>query len=84
MRARILLVTRRGLAAVLAAMMPGWTVRGQQAEIAPVRPQATVIVRPYMAVDVPPVRLANSPRLAQLVRAGALYLTVQDAIALAL
>jgi outer membrane protein len=30
------------------------------------------------------VRLANSPRLSELVRAGTLYLTVQDAIALAL
>jgi outer membrane protein TolC len=41
-------------------------------------------VRPYLAPEVPPVRLANSPRLAELVRAGTLYLTVQDAIALAL
>jgi outer membrane protein TolC len=35
-------------------------------------------------VAVPPVRLANSGRLAQLIRGGILYLTADDAIALAL
>ncbi len=50
----------------------------------PVRPSAFVAVRPYLPPQVPPVRLANSGRLASLVRAGILYLTVQDAIALAL
>jgi outer membrane protein TolC len=53
-------------------------------DIAPIRPQAPVIIRPYLAVSVPPIRLANSPRLSELVRAGMLYLTAQDAIALAL
>jgi outer membrane protein TolC len=53
-------------------------------DIAPVRPQAPIIVRPYLAVGVPPIRLANSARLGELVRAGILYLTAQDAIALAL
>jgi len=48
------------------------------------RPQAPIIVRPYLPVTVPPIRLANSDRLRQLVRAGMLYLTAQDAIALAL
>jgi outer membrane protein len=54
------------------------------ATIEPARPRAPVIVRPYLPVTVPPVRLANSPRLQELVRAGTLYLTAQDAIALAL
>ena len=54
------------------------------ATIEPERPQAPVIIRPYLPVTVPPVRLANSPRLQELVRAGTLYLTAQDAIALAL
>jgi outer membrane protein TolC len=54
------------------------------ATIEPARPQAPVILRPYLPVTVPPVRLANSPRLQELVRAGTLYLTAQDAIALAL
>ncbi len=39
--------------------------------------------RPYIAPVVPPVRLANSSRLHALIRAGQLYLTVQDALALA-
>jgi outer membrane protein len=52
--------------------------------ITPVRPQALIIFRPYLPVTVPPIRLANSPRLQELVRAGNLYLTAQDAIALAL
>jgi outer membrane protein TolC len=52
--------------------------------IEPERSQAPIIIRPYLPVTVPPVRLANSPRLQELVRAGTLYLTAQDAIALAL
>ena len=52
--------------------------------IEPVPPQARFVTRPYRAPDVPPVRLGDSPRLRDLIRAGMLYLTVQDAIALAL
>ncbi len=48
------------------------------------RPAAPVVVRPYKAPTVPPVRLKNSDRLHSLIRAGKLYLTVQDAIALAI
>ncbi|HTR36584.1 MAG TPA: TolC family protein [Bryobacteraceae bacterium] len=53
-------------------------------QIGPVRPQAPVMVRPYLPVTVPSVRLENSSRLQQLIRAGMLYLTAQDAIALVL
>jgi outer membrane protein len=49
-----------------------------------VAPHAPAILRPYLAPEVPPVRLANSPRLSETVRAGTIYLTLQDAIALAL
>ncbi len=42
------------------------------------------IARPYNAAPVPPIRLSNSSRLRDLIRAGSLYLTVQDAIALAI
>lgn len=48
------------------------------------RPQSPIFVRPYQAATVPPIRSANSPRLSQLIRGGTLYLTVQDAIALAI
>ncbi len=75
---------RRVLATGLAALFPLSMVQAQTVAIEPVRPQTSVIVRPYLTPDVPPVRLANSGRLAELVRGGALYLTAQDAIALAL
>jgi outer membrane protein TolC len=39
--------------------------------------------RPFRARSVPPVNLANSPRLESLLHAGNLYLSAQDAVALA-
>ena len=72
---------RQALASALCCLAPAW---GQQAEIVPQRPQAPVLWRPYLPVQVPPVRLANSSRLKDLIRGGKLYLTVRDAIALAL
>ena len=74
---------RRQAAALLCLASLTWA-QDNGSPIAPQRAQAPVIVRPYLAVAVPPIRLANSPRLAELVRAGMLYLTAQDAIALAL
>ncbi len=43
-----------------------------------------VVLRPYLPPSVPPVRLTNSGRINDLIRGGKLYLTVQDAIALAI
>jgi outer membrane protein len=40
--------------------------------------------RPYMPKEIAPIRLANSSRLDSLLRAGKLYLSLQDAIALAI
>jgi outer membrane protein TolC len=48
------------------------------------RPKAPVIVRPYIGAEVPPVREHSHARLHSLIRAGALYLTVQDALGLAI
>lgn len=48
------------------------------------RPSGPVVVRPYKAPFVPAVNLTNSDHLHSLIRAGRLYLTVQDAIALAI
>ena len=45
-----------------------------------VRPQVMAPIRTYMAPVVPPIRLTNSNRLYSLIRAGNLYLTLQDAI----
>jgi outer membrane protein len=42
------------------------------------------ITAPYRAHEVPPVQFSDSGRLASLLRAGKIYLSLQDAIALAL
>jgi outer membrane protein TolC len=52
--------------------------------IGPVRPKVPWIVRPYLPTIVPPARLYNSGRFASLIQGGNLYLTIQDAIAIAL
>ncbi len=75
---------RKFLAVGMCYLLPlsfGWS---QQAAIEPVRPSGNILVRPYLPADVPPVQLKNSGRLSDLIRAGILYLTAQDAIALAL
>jgi outer membrane protein TolC len=75
---------RAGLAVALCVIFPVSPVLGQEAAIGPVKPSASILFRPYEAVDVPSVRLADSDRLHELIRDGKLYLTAQDAIALAL
>ena len=55
-----------------------------QEAIEPVKPQTGFLFRPYHVPEIPAIRLGNSGRLRDLVRAGKLYLTVQDAITLAL
>jgi len=75
---------RQAVAIALSAIYASPFALAQQSAIDPVRPSASVIIRPYLPADVPAVRVANSPRLTNLIRAGTLYLTAQDAIALAL
>jgi outer membrane protein len=48
------------------------------------KPNTFFLLRPYLPSSVPPVRLINSSRLHELIRGGKLYLTVQDAIAVAI
>jgi outer membrane protein len=48
------------------------------------KPRGPLLVRSYFATSVPPVGLHNSDHLHSLIRAGRLYLTVQDAIAVAI
>lgn len=69
---------------ILAASLSGLLAMGQQVSIAPQAPAANVLLRPYLPQSVPAARLGNSPRLADLVKAGQLYLSLDDAIALAL
>ena len=42
------------------------------------------LTRPYRVRDVPPINLANSSRIESLVRAGNLYLSAPDVVALAI
>jgi outer membrane protein len=51
--------------------------------IDPAQGSFTRFTRPLRARSVPPINLANSPRLESLLRAGNLYLSAQDAVALA-
>jgi len=48
------------------------------------RPTAPIWWRPYMPATVSPTRMTNTHRLHSLLRGGKLYLTLQDAIALAI
>jgi outer membrane protein TolC len=55
------------------------------ASIAPAKSSMNAVIRPYFAPSVPEIRTqGNSARLKSLMRGGALYLTAQDAIALAI
>jgi len=78
---------RQSVALALCLTCPASFTWAQEASVAPIvatKPSVPAIVRPYFGVNVPPARLANSPRLSGLMRGGILYLTVQDAIALTL
>ncbi|HEY3738590.1 MAG TPA: TolC family protein [Bryobacteraceae bacterium] len=48
------------------------------------RPTSSLLTRPYRQDYIPPAQLKNNGRLHSLIRAGKLYITVQDAIAIAL
>jgi outer membrane protein len=48
------------------------------------RPTNNFLWRPYMPTVLSPVRMTNTERLHSLMRAGKLYLTLQDAVALAI
>ena len=64
-------IAHRACAALFAGPLP-WA---QQRAIEPIRPSAPMVMRPYLATEVPPVRLTQFGRLGDLVRAGILYLT---------
>lgn len=72
------------IAAALCVIFPVSPVLAQEATIQPVKPGGSFLFRPYEAVELPLVRLSDSDRLHSLIRGGKLYLTAQDAIALAL
>lgn len=65
-------------------------VSSEQKNVKPNVPEApgtglwSGIMRPYRQPEIAPVSLANSPRLETLIRAGKLYLSLDDALALAI
>ncbi len=59
-------------------------VEAQQQSVSAEKPSGFIFIRPYKPALIPPVRLNGSTRLSGLIRGGKLYLTAQDAIALAL
>jgi outer membrane protein TolC len=76
-----------------AAPAPTLAQQMQAAQQAPVAPQKPFYVElphshkpfsPYRGSDAPPLDLTNSPRLQNLIREGKLYISLQDAIALAI
>lgn len=75
---------RKRLPCILACLVLCAQLMAQQQPFQAARPQIPIPVRSYMAQQVPPVRLFNSSRLHDLMRAGKLYLSVEDALALAI
>jgi outer membrane protein TolC len=78
------MILPRALQLLTVGALASWTAGAQTQQIANQKPNGPIFVRSYMAPPVPPVRLQNSGRLHDLIRAGKLYLTVQDALALAI
>jgi outer membrane protein len=75
---------RRIIAVLLAWACATPQLTAQEPQQVVQRPQASVFIRPYKSAKVPEVQLHNGDRIHQLIRAGKLYLTVQDAIALSI
>ncbi len=65
-------------------LLAGSAAAENAVRIDPAQGSFTRFTRPFRARSVPPVSLANSPRLESLLRAGNLYLSAQDAVALAM
>ena len=77
-------MTRKFLAAMLCYTCSISLAGAQQVSIEPASAPGSSVLRPYRAPEIPEIRISNSGRLRDLIRAGTLYLTAQDAIALAL
>lgn len=71
---------------LLAVLMAGLTTTFSFAQDLPQvqKAQVWIPIQPYRPPDIAPIRMANSGRLYDLIRAGHLYLTADDAIALAI
>ncbi len=74
--------------AVLTLLLPLLLISGASAQseisVQPATGGLGWLTHPYQPRSVPAIRLTNSPRLDSLIRAGNLYLTAQDVVALAI
>jgi outer membrane protein len=76
--------TRQQFLAVFAGwlcLLPCVSAQGPEQVVVPSR--SSILIRPYEPPTLPPIRTENSQLLQSLIRAGKLYLTVQDTIAAA-
>jgi len=71
------------LAASILCLSAASQLPAQESPQVVTKPSVPILIRPYLPTNIPPVRLTNSGRLNALIRGGKLYLTVQDAIELA-
>lgn len=79
--------SKQSLVAVLCVFIllhPVFAAEPSRHQIVEPEGKFAALTRPYRAKLVPPISIANSTRLESLLRAGRLYLSMQDTIALAL
>jgi outer membrane protein TolC len=69
---------------LLACLLLGAAQGQPLTPIAPVKPVGIPFIRSYRADTVPPLRVSDASRLHSMIRAGNLYLTAPDAIAIAI
>src|SRR5215469_3264042 len=67
-----------------ALILPGAVLAQSAVRIEPAKGGLGFLTHPYQPRYVPPINLSNTPRLESLIRAGNLYLTASDVIALAI
>jgi outer membrane protein len=79
-----LLASRKHVAVFMACSFLASQLGAQQPAQVVEKPHVPVLIRPYLPTSMPPARQTNLHRLQELIRGGKLYLTVQDAIALAI
>jgi len=75
---------RTSLRVLTTCVLLGSQLSAQELPFTITKPSAPSLIAPYLAPGVPSIRLYNSERIRALIRAGNLYLSVQDAIALAI
>jgi outer membrane protein len=83
-RGAIMMKTQKQLTTPIACLCLISQMAAQDLQQFVEKPRAPIFWRPYLGASVAPPRLKNSNRIYDLIRGGKLYLTVQDAIAVAI